>query len=359
MNDSKKSSKSKDKMKSGQPSYGDSPPSKVRREAEPNPIAEPEPEAQGYGGGSSPQGLSGGGGRSPFGGGGSGGGDLFKAQGGDSGRSSPFGGGGGGGFPFGGQGGSSPFGGGKGLPKPKVPEGGGEGGGSFPKPPGGGEDGGSFPKPPGGGEGGSPFGGGGSPLGGGHGGGRESEKKSGGLRGGQQGGPQQYGGGNSPGMRKERRQDGGGGCAPIIVLFTRGTGDPGGPDGTVVGPGLAKAVKNQAGASFQGIQYPADGSGIATEVSGSGPGSTAMAQTAQKLSSSCPNAKIVLSGYSQGAMSVHGSAKKGQGTWLKKVCAAITFGDPFKQQPPIQGDKFKTFCGGVSYAYPVYRLRPI
>ncbi|KAK8179040.1 cutinase, partial [Phyllosticta citribraziliensis] len=139
-------------------------------------------------------------------------------------------------------------------------------------------------------------------------------------------------------------------CAPVIVFFTRGTGDPGGPAGTVVGPSLAKAVKNQAGAKFQGIQYPADGGGIATEVAGSGPGSSAMAQMAQKMSSSCPSSKIVLSGYSQGAMCVHGAAKKGQGSWIKNVCAAITFGDPFKQQPPVQGGKFKTFCGGVSYA---------
>lgn len=140
-----------------------------------------------------------------------------------------------------------------------------------------------------------------------------------------------------------------GDCPPVIVLFTRGTGDPGSALGTVVGPGFAKAVKNQAGGKVMGVQYPADGSGIATEVSGSGPGSNAMAQMAQKYSSSCPQSKIALSGYSQGAMCVHGAAKKGQGSWVKNVCAAITFGDPFKQQPPVQGGKFKTFCGGVSF----------
>ncbi|KAK7546350.1 cutinase, partial [Phyllosticta paracitricarpa] len=141
----------------------------------------------------------------------------------------------------------------------------------------------------------------------------------------------------------------GGDCPPLIVIFARGTGDPGSDLGSVVGAPLAKAVKNQAGGEVRGVRYPADGGGIATEISGSGPGSSAMAQMAQQLTTSCPKSKIGLAGYSQGGLCVHGAAKKGQNSWLKSVCAVITFGDPYKQQPPIEGGKFKTFCGGVSY----------
>jgi len=57
-----------------------------------------------------------------------------------------------------------------------------------------------------------------------------------------------------------------------------------------------------------------------------------MATLAQQAKSKCPNTKIVLSGYSQGAMVVHNALSKFDGS---NVAAVIVFGDP------LNGSSFK------------------
>lgn len=42
----------------------------------------------------------------------------------------------------------------------------------------------------------------------------------------------------------------------------------------------------------------------------------------------CPSTKVVMSGYSQGAMLVHNAAKQLSSNITGKVTAAVTFGDP-------------------------------
>ena len=79
----------------------------------------------------------------------------------------------------------------------------------------------------------------------------------------------------------------------------------------------------------KGITYTADAGGITSEATGSGPGSQAMAKAAQSALSSCPDTKLILTGYSQGAMVVHNSAKL-LGSQVSSVVAGVTFGDPFK-----------------------------
>ena len=44
----------------------------------------------------------------------------------------------------------------------------------------------------------------------------------------------------------------------------------------------------------------------------------------------CPNTKVVLSGYSQGAMLVHNAAKSLPAATTSKIAAVVTFGDPCK-----------------------------
>ncbi|KAK2012027.1 cutinase [Colletotrichum eremochloae] len=136
------------------------------------------------------------------------------------------------------------------------------------------------------------------------------------------------------------------GCKAVTVLFARGTTEPG-TLGVVVGPGLEKDLQSDLGAdsvTFEGVSYPADGAGIMAEVAGSGPGSTAMSSQANQWLSKCPETKLVLTGYSQGAMAVHNAAKMLKG---KSVFAAVTFGDPYKSQlvSGVPEDKFKSFCG--------------
>ncbi|EFQ35324.1 cutinase [Colletotrichum graminicola] len=136
------------------------------------------------------------------------------------------------------------------------------------------------------------------------------------------------------------------GCKAVTVLFARGTTEMG-TLGTVVGPGLQKALQSALGAdsvTFEGVSYPADSFGISAEGVGSGPGSKAMTSQASEWLSKCPETKLVLTGYSQGAMVVHNAAKMLNG---KDVLAAVTFGDPFKSQPVsgISKGDFKSFCG--------------
>lgn len=167
------------------------------------------------------------------------------------------------------------------------------------------------------------------------------------------------------------------GCTAYTVLFARGTTETG-TLGTVVGPGLQKAVQSSLGAdqvtikvsklptshllilSFslylqgrnsQGTSYPADMAGITSEATGSGPGSKAMTADATSVLSSCPDTKIILTGYSQGGMVVHNAAKQiNTAGKIKSVLGAVTFGDPYVGQLPtgVDAAHFDSFCATVS-----------
>jgi cutinase len=128
------------------------------------------------------------------------------------------------------------------------------------------------------------------------------------------------------------------------VIFARGTGDPG-AIGMVVGPGLKTALGNSA--TMTGVDYAASAEGIATEVGGKGgAGTQAMVKAVQSALASCPDAQIVLSGYSQGAMLVHNTMNNLDATQAGKVKAAVTFGDPFVGQAVkgVPEGAFKSFC---------------
>lgn len=73
-----------------------------------------------------------------------------------------------------------------------------------------------------------------------------------------------------------------------------------------------------------------------------------MAAQAQSILSSCPQTKLVLGGYSQGAMVVHNTLSA-QGLDGSKVAAVVAFGDPFNGQDfeGVDAAKTKEFCGSA------------
>jgi cutinase len=68
-----------------------------------------------------------------------------------------------------------------------------------------------------------------------------------------------------------------------------------------------------------------------------------MAKLVKQALSQCPNTKVVVGGYSQGAMVVHNAASS---LSSGQISGAVLFGDPFKAQAVsnLSDDKRKEFC---------------
>jgi len=109
-------------------------------------------------------------------------------------------------------------------------------------------------------------------------------------------------------------------CKKAALLFARGTGEPGNM-GYVVGPGLGTSLKKQLNGDIliQGVDYSTDFSGG---------GAREMTTLSKSIFAKCPQTKIILGGYSQGAMQVH-QALGSLGGDAGKIAAAVTFGDPY------------------------------
>ncbi|TKX25205.1 cutinase-like protein 3 [Elsinoe australis] len=134
-----------------------------------------------------------------------------------------------------------------------------------------------------------------------------------------------------------------GACAPLTVIFARGTSETG-TVGTVVGPPLFSALKSKlnGNVALQGVSYPASAAGNANLGQDGGP---TMAKLANQALSQCPGTKVVLSGYSQGAMVVHNAVQK-SGFAAGNVAAAVLFGDPLLRQSvgSVPAAKVKEYC---------------
>lgn len=74
-----------------------------------------------------------------------------------------------------------------------------------------------------------------------------------------------------------------------------------------------------------------------------GSGGPTMAKLVKQALSQCPKTKVLLGGYSQGAMVVHNAAKSLD---AGQIAAAVLFGDPLKAQGvgKLASDKVKEFC---------------
>ncbi|KAG4030027.1 hypothetical protein MFRU_013g00510 [Monilinia fructicola] len=134
-------------------------------------------------------------------------------------------------------------------------------------------------------------------------------------------------------------------CSTVTVIFARGTTET--PTlGTVIGPQFLAALKSSFGGSvtMNGVPYAADVPGF---LKGGDPtGSKVMANMVSSALSSCPNTKLVISGYSQGGQLVHNAAKQLPAATTAKIAAAVIFGDP-DNGSPVQGvpaAKTKIIC---------------
>ncbi|KAH8648406.1 cutinase [Xylariales sp. PMI_506] len=141
------------------------------------------------------------------------------------------------------------------------------------------------------------------------------------------------------------------GCATAILFFARGTTQPGNL-GDMPGQQLATQLSTAIGTAnlhAQGINYPASLEG--NYASGGCPEAQALAMTKliTQAATSCPNAKLIVAGYSQGSAMVHRSIEAASAAVVEHIAAAVTFGDTQCQQdggkiPNIPVGKTKIFC---------------
>ncbi|KAF7906579.1 hypothetical protein EAF00_000858 [Botryotinia globosa] len=117
-------------------------------------------------------------------------------------------------------------------------------------------------------------------------------------------------------------------CKPVIVIFARGTNEEGNV-GQDVGPYVftnLRSALTTAKVTVQGVDYSANVLGYLA--GGDSGGSNTMATLINSASTKCPSAKLVLSGYSQGAQLVHKAAKTLSAAVTAKIAAVVVFGDP-------------------------------
>ncbi|KAM0559349.1 hypothetical protein ACHAPJ_004373 [Fusarium lateritium] len=137
-----------------------------------------------------------------------------------------------------------------------------------------------------------------------------------------------------------------GDCKDVTIIFARGTSEMGNV-GSVAGPPFFQALAEKIGndkLAVQGVEYSASAAGIAQM--GDKAGSEKMASLVKQAYQKCPKTKVVLSGYSQGAMLVHNAAKSLPAETTKNIAAVVNFGDPFQKQA-VQGvpaDRVKIIC---------------
>lgn len=117
------------------------------------------------------------------------------------------------------------------------------------------------------------------------------------------------------------------------------------------GQQLATAVSAYYGTKLyvQGVEYPASIDGNFED--GRCPAAYAKKWGTQltQAVTKCPDAAIVIAGYSQGAAMVHAALKTLTATTVSHIAAAVTFGDTYYQQdgnmiPNIAASKTKVFC---------------
>lgn len=142
-----------------------------------------------------------------------------------------------------------------------------------------------------------------------------------------------------PGSEREQKGTFTGKCTPNIIIFAKGTLEPG-AFGILVGPYLKQKVP--AGWTMVGVSYSAS---IAGDYCLGLPGGMVARDMLNQAAAKCPTSKIFMSGYSQGAMIVHNGIAYASEQAKKRVAAAVVFGDPF-QGASIKGYKgpILTYC---------------
>ncbi|KLU92247.1 cutinase [Magnaporthiopsis poae ATCC 64411] len=123
-------------------------------------------------------------------------------------------------------------------------------------------------------------------------------------------------------------------CRDIVLLFARGSTQDGNM-GQQPGPDLANAMKAKFGAdrvAAQGMSYAAILAGNLAEGGATSMESSDFADLIKDVAVKCPDARIVVSGYSQGAALVHRAMRSCSVNVKTHVAAAVTFGDTQNKQ---------------------------
>ncbi|KAM4065369.1 cutinase domain-containing protein [Hirsutella rhossiliensis] len=137
------------------------------------------------------------------------------------------------------------------------------------------------------------------------------------------------------------------GCADVTVLFARGTCDPGNV-GVTNAPTFfdsLAALLRRDGRSLgvRGFAYPAS---VEDFLAGTKARGREFASTLQATAAECPDTRLVLGGYSQGAMVMHDAAAFAGPQVMSKARAIVLFGDPYSNQAVANVDpsRVKVFC---------------
>jgi len=149
------------------------------------------------------------------------------------------------------------------------------------------------------------------------------------------------------------------GCDEVMVIFARGTDEPGGGNGGIlVGDRFISALKDRlpGKVSADGVPYGASIGGYLS--GGSTGGAATMARMLGSLAKRCPDADIVAGGYSQGGQVLHRAMKLISANTASHIKAVIIYGDPDKDQrmPHIDPSIVTTICAPTD---PICRHIPI
>ncbi|KIY65359.1 carbohydrate esterase family 5 protein [Cylindrobasidium torrendii FP15055 ss-10] len=142
--------------------------------------------------------------------------------------------------------------------------------------------------------------------------------------------------------------DGTSDCLPVAAIFARGTTEVGNV-GAWVGPNIMEALgENVAKQGVSRDAYPAVLVDFYAE-GGSNSGAQGLADTVQSYVDKCPDAAVVIIGWSQGALVAHkGLGLLDAATVEKNVAGLVTFGDPWDlfdhDTMPIDESLFYTVC---------------
>ncbi|KAI5860935.1 carbohydrate esterase family 5 protein [Durotheca rogersii] len=124
------------------------------------------------------------------------------------------------------------------------------------------------------------------------------------------------------------------GCRDVIFIFARGSTQEGNVGGDP-GPQTIDLLKAALGANrvaAQGVEYPAlliDN----LRSGGCDPEDAASMRTLiGNIATACPSARLVVSGYSQGAALVHRAVESASASVRARIAAAVTFGDTQRAQ---------------------------
>ncbi|TKX23536.1 cutinase-like protein 6 [Elsinoe australis] len=139
-----------------------------------------------------------------------------------------------------------------------------------------------------------------------------------------------------------------GACQPVTFIFARGSTEVGNM-GSVIGPPVGNGLKRRFRTAVQGVDYRA---GLDTNALPDGADPAGIRDMKSKISEAarkCPQTKIVVGGYSQGAAATHQAVEELDAATRNRIVGAVTFGDTRNTQdrgripnyPPAQT---KIFC---------------